>query len=247
MLRRFNREIRHVRATDSATPGSRPYDVRTSSAQALSAEKLRSNIERVVLYSKQLNRGFQRVAEVREWTDWRSGVLGAVRSRLTPLRDHDADFPVKVYFVAWSKDCLAIALALASAILLLSPYSRALLFPPIPTNFTTTTKSVPSPTEARATEGETAVMTEGEQADLDATTMTAELQEVYSHGETSDEIPIEVVMDAEEIPATPAIDDTAVPKRPSKLLPIQVIAGDLADSFELWAKLVVSSSRRLRC
>lgn len=82
-------------------------------------------------------------------------------------------------------------------------------------------------------------MTEGERADSDGASLTAELEEVYSQSE--------VTVEVEEIPAIPPTDDTTVPKKPSKLLPIQVITGDLADSFELWAKFVVSSSSLPRC
>ena len=89
LLRRFNREIRSVRATPAARDVR--YDLRMSPDQSLSAERLRSNIERTVLYTKQLNRGFQRIARIREWQDWRCGALGAVRRCPLPFSDNDAD------------------------------------------------------------------------------------------------------------------------------------------------------------
>lgn len=85
-------------------------------------------------------------------------------------------------------------------------------------------------------------MTEGERDDAEVATLTAELEDIYSQ---RIQIPLEDVVALEEGSTVPPLETTTLVKKDSKLLPIQVITGDLADSYEVWIKFVVTPLRIL--
>lgn len=114
LVRRFNKQMYHVKAMDHAPPGG--LDLNTASEDAFSPDKLRSNVERLYMTVIVGMAAFAKhIARLRSWAETK----------------RTATFCV-IYFVAWALDMLVPLLITTLIMLIVYPPSRTFLFPPAP-------------------------------------------------------------------------------------------------------------------
>ncbi|CAJ2508505.1 Uu.00g135310.m01.CDS01 [Anthostomella pinea] len=114
LIRRFNKQIYHVREVQNAVPGN--LDLNVADEEEFSPDKLRATVERFYMtVIIGLLAAVKHVARLRSWRE----------SRRT------AGF-CTAYFVAWILDLITPLAALTLITLIVYPPSRGFLFPPAP-------------------------------------------------------------------------------------------------------------------
>jgi len=114
LVRRFNKQIRHVKTVEKADPGT--LDLNISDQEEFSPDKLRANIER--LYMTVITGLLAAVKHVTRLRSWRE-------------RGRTACF-CTAYFIAWMFVFLLPLFLLTLITLITVPKSRQILFPPAP-------------------------------------------------------------------------------------------------------------------
>lgn len=132
LIRRFNKAVRHVeRGTPPGTgssAGGTQLSCGTSEREKLSAEALRSNVERTRLIWAAVAQWGRPIARLRSWEDpLRTGSLGFVRCR-TPGRA-DAG---QAYATAWYSDRLLLLILAFLVLALASPSQFRHIVPQAP-------------------------------------------------------------------------------------------------------------------
>ncbi|EPQ50194.1 hypothetical protein GLOTRDRAFT_50913, partial [Gloeophyllum trabeum ATCC 11539] len=114
LIRRFNRQLYHVRAVEGPLPGG--LDLWPADEEEFAPEKLRSQIERVyVTVFIGLAAFAKHIARLRSWNERNRTIAWLVG-----------------YYVAWALNIIFPALLTLILTLILSPPARAFLFPPAP-------------------------------------------------------------------------------------------------------------------
>ncbi|XDG04760.1 hypothetical protein ABKA04_004375 [Annulohypoxylon sp. FPYF3050] len=114
LIRRFNKQIYHVKEVPTAVPGD--LDLNIADEEEFSPDKLRANIERFYMtVVVGLLATVKHIARLRSWRE----------SRRTSCF-------CAVYFAAWIFDLIVPILSLALITLIVYPQSREVLFPPAP-------------------------------------------------------------------------------------------------------------------
>jgi hypothetical protein len=129
LMRRFNKTLFHVKATDTVPVGG--LDLEVSPEEKFAPNKMRSQIER--MYMTVIIGLFSFVKHISRLRSWRE------RNRTTIF--------CVIYFAAWALDCLVPTILLLSIVLVVSPAARQTLFPPFP-NSLMTLSSIPTPPPA---------------------------------------------------------------------------------------------------
>ena len=114
LVRRFNKQTYHVKRIDEAPQGG--IDMNIADKDAFTPDKLRSTLERIYMTIGLGSAGLlKHIARVRSWKEYKRTLLFFV-----------------VYLVGWVFDLLAPILSAFLILLLVSPTSRRILFPPAP-------------------------------------------------------------------------------------------------------------------
>lgn len=114
LIRRFNKQVYHVKATPMNPPGG--LDLIVAKEDEFSPDKMRSNIERLYMTVIVGITSFAKhIARLRSWGEKKRTVAFCM-----------------VYFLAWALDFLMPLFFLTLLILVVYPPSRSLLFPPAP-------------------------------------------------------------------------------------------------------------------
>ncbi|KAI1458592.1 hypothetical protein F4805DRAFT_118648 [Annulohypoxylon moriforme] len=114
LIRRFNKQIYHVKEVPTAVPGD--LDLNIADEEEFSPDKLRANIERFYMtVVVGLLAAVKHTARLRSWRETRRTSCFCV-----------------VYFVAWIFDLIVPLLTLTLITLIVYPRSREVLFPPAP-------------------------------------------------------------------------------------------------------------------
>lgn len=118
LVRRFNKQIYHVKTTDDPLPGGLDLNVSFTPQEEVSVDKInfRANIER--LYLTIVINTLAAVKHIQRLRSWRETRRTAVFAG--------------AYFAAWSVDLVGLLLSLTIFALIVHPPSRAKLFPPAP-------------------------------------------------------------------------------------------------------------------
>lgn len=114
LIRRFNKQMYHIKAIDYPPPGG--LDLNISDEEEFSPDKLRSNIERLYMtVIIGLINTTKHIARLRSWNEYRrtSAFLAA-------------------YYIAWFLNILSPLFLSTLIALIIYPPSRAFLFPPAP-------------------------------------------------------------------------------------------------------------------
>ncbi|KAF8247893.1 hypothetical protein K440DRAFT_550127 [Wilcoxina mikolae CBS 423.85] len=114
LVRRFNKQMYHVKATPHLPPGG--LDLNVAAEDEFSPDKLRSNVERLYMTVIVGMAGFAKhIARLRSWAETK----------------RTAAF-CSAYFVAWALDLLMPLIISTLIALVVYPRSRDILFPPAP-------------------------------------------------------------------------------------------------------------------
>ncbi|KAI1802512.1 hypothetical protein F4811DRAFT_563169 [Daldinia bambusicola] len=114
LIRRFNKQIYHVKEVPTAVPGD--LDLNIADEEEFSPDKLRANIERFYMTVViGLLAAVKHVARLRSWRETRRTACFCA-----------------AYFIAWAFDLLVPLLTLTLITLIVYPRSRGVLFPPAP-------------------------------------------------------------------------------------------------------------------
>ncbi|KAK4101144.1 hypothetical protein N658DRAFT_449453 [Parathielavia hyrcaniae] len=114
LLRRFNKQIYHVQATQYPPPGG--LDLNIADDEESSPDKLRANVERLYMTAGVgLLTAVKHFARLRSWREPRRTTYFAA-----------------AYFIAWAFDFLVPLLSAVLVALIAFPESRRILFPPAP-------------------------------------------------------------------------------------------------------------------
>ncbi|KAI9851612.1 MAG: hypothetical protein M1838_003206 [Thelocarpon superellum] len=114
LVRRFNKQMYHVKATPTAPPGG--LDLNIAEDEEFSPDKLRSNIERLYMTVIVGMAAFvKHIARLRSWNETR----------------RTASF-CTVYYLAWFFDIIGPVFLSTMLVLIVYPPSRKILFPPAP-------------------------------------------------------------------------------------------------------------------
>ncbi|KAK3386185.1 hypothetical protein B0H63DRAFT_415410 [Podospora didyma] len=114
LIRRFNKQIYHLKATPFPPPGG--LDLNIADEEEFSPDKMRANIERLYMtVGVGLLAFVKHIARLRSWRETRRTFYFAA-----------------AYFVAWLFDFIVPLLSAVLIALIVSPKARSLLFPPAP-------------------------------------------------------------------------------------------------------------------